>query len=159
MYGYPHTPPTLSPQEDAEIQLSIGPYHVPMFRACKTGTYDKDCPFVLRCARCDNDIRYNRDDKDPPASTWTCGGCTAPGNLVFTDMDLEKMSLVAMQQRVYVARRYSTKEELFKIDSKNGARGSYSFTRPMKTSDPNEYGDYHERIVNSSVAAYVKERK
>ena len=142
--------------EDLEVRTDIGRYHLAMYRAVVTGTYDGELTFVLRHAVCNENVCYNSDNTDPPASFWYCSGCTAPGNRLFTDFDLKTMSLVRMQQLLYVARRHSSKEEIFKLDFNNERGHGHLFSRPMTR---NERTDYQLGIIENSIKAYVRNRR
>ena len=80
---------------------------------------------------CNGDVSYEADLKDPPASQWKCRDCTAPGNLLFRDLDLQTISMTRLKQLVYVARQHSSLEDVQKFDY-NGERGhGHMFLRPM----------------------------
>jgi hypothetical protein len=138
----------------AEVRIGLGRFHIPFTRAVALGKYDKPTQFVLRCDSCNTDIRYEPHKTDADLNEWKCGGCTAPGNVLFTDAQLKTMSLVAMAQRVYVARVFDKTEEILKLDLKNEKLGAYHFTRPM-TRD--EKMDYNERIINSAVEQFARD--
>jgi hypothetical protein len=128
-FGLPPGKP--APIMDCEARTDVGPYHLAFWRATRLGTYDKECPFVVRHVNCDGDVAYEADSKDPPASKWKCRNCTAPGDLLFRDLDLQTMSMVRLKQLVYVARQHSSTEDVQKFDY-NPERGhGHYYLRPM----------------------------
>jgi hypothetical protein len=143
-------------QFDREVRDHVSRAHVDMYRDIVTGDYDGPLPFELRHDACDEKLCYNLDSKDAPASTWTCSGCTSPGNLLFRDLELERMSMVRLKQLVYVARQYSSKEDV-QVLAYDGRKGhGYHYMRPITSG---EWSDYQLRIINGAVAAYEKDRK
>jgi hypothetical protein len=148
---------------DKEVRLNLGPYHLSMWRDNQTdekySEFVKELPFVLRHAErvdtgpspaCDGDVSYYEHKTDAALNSWNCRRC---GKSLFTDFDLKTMSLVRMKQVLYVARQYSSSEEIQKMDFNNAKGHGYHFARPM-TKD--ELKHYHKNLIEASVTAYRK---
>jgi hypothetical protein len=141
---------------DREVRDHVSRAHMDMYRDIVTGAYDAPLPFELRHDACNEKLCYNLDSKDAPASTWTCYGCTAPANLLFRDLELERMSMVRLKQLVYVARQYSSKEDVQVLTYDDRKGHGHHYLRPIRS---DEWSDFQLRIVNGAVASYVKAKK
>jgi len=140
---------------DAEVLADLGPHHLAMVRFYTLGNEKSKLMFQLRCTRCSQQVTYEPHKTDADLNEWKCGGCTAPGNVIFRDFEMKTLPLVRLQQAFFIARQYSSKEDVKKLVQVKGATGVYSTLREMT---PTEREDYHLRIVDNSVQAYLRAR-